>query len=49
MNTDITFRQTAIRLLMALILCLLIIAPASGSTVTNSYDSAGQIQTVVDK
>jgi len=46
MNTDNTFRQTAISLLMACILSLLIIAPASAAPINYTYDAAGQIQTV---
>lgn len=46
MNTDITFRKTAISLLMAVILSLFIIAPASAAPITYTYDAAGQIQTV---
>ena len=46
MNTDRTDTKTAFRLLIALILCLLIIAPAfaSAEVITYDYDNAGQVK-----
>lgn len=49
MNTDRTYTKTAIRLLIALILCLPLIAPAlaSAEVLTYDYDNAEQVKTII--